>query len=600
MSEKFENLLNLALETGGQERSRTSLLNTGYDSMNGTWEVIVKYHGDIGPLQEYGIRIEELIAGYGILTVPETEMDRLAEMPEIEYVEIPKSFYYQAVNVRQEACIAAVTAREPFLTGEEVLIAVLDSGIDMQSEEFRNVDGSTRIVAIWDQSIVTGSEAVSGLRPPEGFYKGVEIGEAEINSFLIEMQRNGEGTLQQGIPGVPLMQSIGRDTSGHGTAVAGIAAGRYTGVAPGSRLLIVKMDSPQTADVMRAVTYALRTAAGLQLPLVINLSLGNTYGSHDGTSLLERFLDNAAEIGRTVIVVGAGNEGNSRGHYEGVLPVTDRGRNREDVQPVEVEIAVDNYQPSLSIQLWKNYRDEYNIYLQSPGGSSQVLDDRVEQGKYTFQAENTEVLAYLGEPIPYSTDQEILVQLIPANGNYINSGLWKLILEPVDVREGSFSIYLPSYVIRNEGTGFTRPSPTATFTIPSTASKVITVGAYNSIYENYADFSGRGYAPGERENIQVSRIQKPDLAAPGVDLLAPAVGGGYRQVTGTSFAAPIVSGSAALLMEWGIVRGNDDFLYGEKMKAYLQRGAGSIRGEDNYPNERVGWGALCVRASLPI
>lgn len=600
MTPKFENLLNLALETEPEERERSALLEVGYDSAEATWETIVKYHGSLEGLRAYDIQIEYLIAGYAILTVPEVAMEILAVTEEIEYVEMPKEFFYQQVDVRQGSCIGAVTSREPFLTGQGVLVAVLDSGIWMQSEEFREEDGRTKIVAIWDQTrtaLLPQTDAQEGefslpLEPPMGFYKGVEINEAQINAIL------QQSTASQSATGA-VLASIGRDNSGHGTAVAGIAAGRLTGVAPDSRLLIVKMDSPQTADVMRAVVYALQKARELRMPLVINLSLGNTYGSHDGTSLLERFLDNAAEIGRTVICVGAGNEGNSRGHY--VDSVFDQGRVEEQsgLQTREVEIAVDSYQPGLSIQLWKNYQDSYRIYLESPGGERQILDTNIQSGKYTFVLENTQVLAYLGEPGPYSVDQEIFAELLPRSGNYIASGLWKLILEPIDVRVGTFSAYLPSYVLRNEGTGFTRPSPLATFTIPSTAGRVITVAAYNSAYETYADFSGRGFALGLSDNIQSVRIQKPDLAAPGVDIIAPDTLGGYRQVTGTSFATPIVAGSAALLMEWGIIRGNDPFLYGEKMKAYLQKGARPLRSEQQYPNPRVGWGALCVYAALP-
>jgi subtilisin family serine protease len=140
-----------------------------------------------------------------------------------------------------------------------------------------------------------------------------------------------------------------------------------------------------------------------------------------------------------------------------------------------------------------------------------------------------------------------------------------------------------------------------TLTVPSTASKIVTVGAYNGSLEQYAPFSGRGLAEVSRENsITLAGFIKPDLVAPGVDIVAPDVRGGFSLVTGTSFATPIVSGSAALLMEWGIVRGNDNYLYGEKVKAYLRGGAQPIRGDREYPNERVGFGSLCLSESIPI
>lgn len=137
-----------------------------------------------------------------------------------------------------------------------------------------------------------------------------------------------------------------------------------------------------------------------------------------------------------------------------------------------------------------------------------------------------------------------------------------------------------------------------TMTIPSTAQKVISVGAIHPYYEAYADFSGRGEKI-NRENRLMFADSKPDLAAPGVDLFVPASEGSTQRVSGTSFATPLVSGAAALLMEWGIEKGNDPYLYGEKLKAYLRKGAKKLRGETDYPNERVGYGHLCMQASLP-
>lgn len=593
MNQKLEDILNLALETPLAEREQSENLNVGFDNTQQTWEMIAKYHGSLSALEQRGIVVEYLIAGYAILTVPDTLVDFVTELEEIEYVEKPKRFFYNQIGPIDDSCFPPVTLRTPFLNGEGVLLAVLDSGIDWMRQDFRRENGDTRIRFLWDQTLQGdengGAENETIGRPPTGFSLGVEFNEQQINAALVaatEQERYG------------ILPS--RDISGHGTAVAGIAAGRntesgYMGAAPQADLLIVKLGLPgelgfpRTTEIMRAVTYALTKANELQMPLVINLSFGNNYGSHDGSSLLERFLDNAAEIGRTVICVGSGNEGDSAGHLAG------------DVKENNVvELAVADYERTLNIQLWKNYSDVYRIFLKSPGGQETELPSVVQSGKYTLQLEQTKVLVYMGEPRPYAVAQEIYLDLIPVGRQYINSGVWSIRMEPITIVTGKYYFYLPGSAVRNAATGFFRPTPQVTLTVPSTAHKVITVGAYNPTYEAYAEFSGRGYGAGERSiGVVTSGLIKPDLVAPGVGILAPHTFGGYETFTGTSFATPIVTGSAALLMEWGIVQGNDTFLYGEKVKAYLRRGARPLRGENVYPNERVGWGALCVAESIP-
>ena len=593
MDQKLENILNLALETPEEEREQTESLNVGYSAETRSWELIVKYHGSLDRLREQNIVVEELIAGYAILTVPEALVDTVSDTPEIEYVEKPKRFYYGQTFPAGTSCFPPVTMRTPFLNGRGVLLAVLDSGITWDLEVFRKADGSTRIRYLWDQTVSEETGDVRYGKMPDGFSIGTEYTAEEINAAL-QMHTWDRYRL---IPS--------RDLSGHGTAVAGIAAGRsadglYTGAAPGAELIVVKLGAPgnnggveegfpRTTEILRGVTYALRKARQLNMPLVINLSFGNSYGSHDGSSLLERFLDNASEIGRTVICVGSGNEGAARGHFAG--NITRDGR---------VELAVSNYERNLNIQLWKNYSDVFRIRLQAPGGEEAELSTNIQGGKYSLELEQTRILVYLGEPLPYAVAQEIYLDMIPAEGSYINAGIWTIRLEPVVTVTGQYYLYLPAGSGIGESTGFYRATPQVTLTIPSTAAKVITVGAYDPVYDTYADFSGRGYADSTRTiGVAAAGLTKPDLVAPGVNIQAPDVYGSFTPVTGTSFATPIVSGAAALLMEWGIVRGNDPFLYGEKVKAYFRKGARPLRGETEYPNDRVGYGKLCVAESFP-
>ena len=467
--------------------------------------------------------------------------------------------------------------------------------------------GRSRIHYLWDQTlraeVVNANlmqapegpweEYAGKAAPPSGFSTGVEFDRERIDAAL----RTANPEL--------LVPSF--DTSGHGTAVAAIASaggnlseGRYQGVAPESGLIVVKLGSPRpdsfprTTELMRALAYMVRKAVSMGMPLAINLSFGNTYGSHDGTSLLERFLDNVAEIGRTVICVGSGNEGAAGGHVSGKLPVRGRAEGGIVNLPVKrAELNVGSYQSSVSVQLWKEYVDQFRVTLISPAGIREEIDT-LRTGMQTLLMEQTQILLYIGEPAPYSVNQEIYFDFLPS-GSYVNSGIWTFEMTPVHTVSGNYDFYLPSSNVLNEATRFFSPTPDKTMTIPSTASKVITVGAYSTVYESYADFSGRGYP---MQSIQGERTGqgtvKPDIAAPGVNITTIGPGNSFVQVSGTSFAAPFATGSAALMMEWGIVRGNDPYLYGEKVKAYLRRGAKPIRGEREYPNEKVGADGIIV------
>ena len=587
VNQKLENLLNLSLDTTAEERSRSSELETGYNPEEQTWELIVKYSGSLDAARELGALVEEMRNEYAILTVKESQIPLISALPQIEYIEKPKRLFFAINQAKAASCVNILQEAPPYLSGRGVLIAVLDSGLDYFHEAFRREDGTTRILELWDQT-------------QNRIYT-----EAEINRALESGSREAARQVVSSA-----------DVSGHGTAVAGIAAGdsrggaaernfesggrsngvaggstvpgMYRGIAYESDLLVVKLGTarpdgfPRTTELMRAVNYAVSFAAERFLPLVINISFGNTYGSHDGTSLLETFLDDIGNYGRTTILVGSGNEGAASGHTSGTLQM----RRTE-----EVEFTVSSYESSFSIQLWKAYSDQFTVSLQASSGE-RFGPFSEELGPVRFRYRKTQILLYYGKPGPYSTAQELYFDFIPDEGSYVEEGIWTFFLRPVSLVSGRYDFWLPSAGILNTATRFLRPTPDTTLTIPSTAAKVITVGAYNSFYNSYADFSGRGFT---RLTSQV----KPDIAAPGVNITAPAVNGGYQSVTGTSFATPVASGAAALLMQWGIVNGNDPFLYGEKVKAYLRRGARKLPGIAEYPNPMVGYGTLCVRDSLP-
>lgn len=581
-SQKQENLLSLAIDSTSQEREKSGILGVGVNESENRWEVIVKYHGNLERIANDEIQVELLIAGYAIVTLPAFFLEAFAELEEVEYIEKPKSLVYGLYAAKQNSCLVSVSVPVGDLSGKGVLLGVIDSGIDYFLEDFRNSEGS-RILFLWDQR--QEPEEAKEWRPPEGFRVGVEYTKAQIDRALAANSR------REALEIVPQ-----QDFTGHGTAVAAIAASSnperlLQGVAPEVELLVVKLgtsvesDFPSTTELMRAVTYMVRKSLELNRPLVINLSFGNTYGAHDGSSLLERFLDNASEIGRTCICVGAGNEGSSSGHFSAnVKEVT------------EVELAIAERESTTNVQLWKSYEDEFGIILTAPNKEEYRIELKKEPRRQEFIFDRTKVLIFAGEPSPYSTKQEIFFVFLPME-EYINSGIWSFRLEREKIVDGEFQMYLPPAIQRNNGTRFFRQNPGLTMTIPATSARVISVGAYNDSIDAYADFSGRGRQGGF--TYLATEGTKPDLAAPGIGILAAKVGGGTDSYTGTSFAAPMVAGSAALLMEWGMVRGNDVYLYGEKIKAYLRKGAKPIRGVSVYPNARVGWGALCVADSIP-
>lgn len=560
--QKIENQLNLALEATEREREKSVTLETGYNREDRTWELIVKYTGDLKRLALEGILVTELLNEYAILIVPESRIAWLAEIPEIEYIEKPKRLFFARADGKRASCMTHVQRPPLNLTGRGVLVAVLDSGVDYRHPEFLNADGTTRIRALWDQTL-------DGTLP-EGYQIGSEFTQEQINQALSN----------------PDSLPLTRDNSGHGTGVLAIAAGN-NGVAYESEIIVVRLGTPRTdgfprtTELMMGIDYVVRKALEYRMPVAINLSFGNTYGSHTGTSLLETYINDISNWWKSVICVGSGNEGAAAGHASGKL---------SGVEIQNVEFAISSYEPSISLQIWKNYTDTFDIYLIHPNGT--ILGPFYERpATQRYQAGRTELLVYYGEPSPYSIEQEIYIDFIPM-GDYIDAGIWNVRLVPKKIVDGTYRMWFPSSAAIGSATRFLRPRESDTLTIPSTASGVITVGAYNAATDAYADFSGRG--------AEILGNQgKPSLVAPGVDIETAAPDDRYLSQTGTSFATPFVTGAAALLMQWGITDENDLFLYGEKVKAYLQRGARPLPGFREYPNNQVGYGALCVEKSLP-
>lgn len=566
MGEKSDNSLSLALEIPQEELMKSQGLMTGFDSEEDVWELIVRYTGNLDKVREInGVDVRELSNGYAVLNVKKELIDEVANVEEITYIEKPTALIFSLLRGKQASCINEV--QQTFannenngLFGEGVIVGIADSGIDFTHEAFRNQDGTTRILNLWDQT-------------NDRVYNAEEINEALKSENPYES-----------------VNSV--DYSGHGTHVAGIAAGNFAenkndnlGIATKSSLVIVKMalagerSFPRTTQLMEAVDYMIKVAESYKMPLAMNLSFGNSYGSHDGTSLLSTYLDSMADGRRVSICVGAGNEGDSAGHAGGYV-----------FEPTDVEVQVSRFQKAFSIQLWKDFSDEFRVQIIAPSGF--IIDvTEIYNRAHKYETDETNVYVFYGTPKPYTQYQEIYFELIPVS-NYVKSGIWTIRLTPENIVTGRYDMWLPEGGIINENTSFLRPDPDITLTVPSTSSKVISVGAYNSSNDVMASFSGRGFT---RETNQV----KPDIVAPGVNISSASNTGGVSVRTGTSMATPFVCGSAALMMEWGIVRGNDPFLYGQKLNSYLIKGSRKLPGFTRWPNEQAGWGALCVSESIP-
>lgn len=534
-------------------------------------EVIVKYNGDIVRVAELlGGTAEKLSDRYAVITAESDRIEDLYRFTEIEDIESAKRIYFETNFNLSSSCIGTVQEKNSFaLTGRGVAAGIIDSGIDYTHLDFRNDDGTSRILALWDQTI-DGA-------PPEGFNEGSEYTNNMINLALASSE--------------PFDVVPSKDNIGHGTAVAGIAAGNgsasdgeNSGVAPLCDLIVVKVGQKgndffaQTTEIMRAVRYVIDKAREYAKPVAINLSFGMNNGAHDGGSLFEEFLSEVSNEWKCVIVAPTGNEGAAGHHYSG------RVGNGETKN---IEFFTASGIAGFYLTLWKNFADRFAVELIFPGGMSSGIIDIENQIK-TVRYGGIVLTVIYGQPTRYSADQEVYFDVSSESGS-MNAGAWILRIVPVDIVDGSFEIWLPTLEEATGRTYFSGPDVYGTMTIPATARKLVRVAGYNDRIGSIAPFSGVG----RRDSTD----QLPDVAAPAVNILTARVGGGYDSFTGTSFAAPFVTGSAALMMEWAIINGNSPFFYGERIRAFLRLGAKRSSGTV-YPNPQFGYGRLCLSTTL--
>ena len=516
--------------------------------INIDYEVVVKYSGDILRLEnELNVNIEILSPIYAIISSNDPDIfNELLKYKEIEYIEKPFILETQDTQSFSSTGITNFKNRSG-LTGEGTIIGLIDSGIDYTLPIFKDINGNSKILYYWDQSIIG--------TPPEGFKEGTLYTNEDINKAI-----NGEIF-------IPVSA-----TSSHGTHVAGIAAG----IATDAKLIVIRVGNIATdyysrsTEFMRAIKFILDKSLELNMPVSINISYGSNEGSHRGLSLFEQYIDDMCLYWKNNIMVAAGNNRDKGGHKH--IKLEDRIE--------EVELTIGSNETIININIWPSFVDDFNVYLVNPS-NQRTQPISLTSGEVRNSIGTTRIKGYFYPIAPYSLQRRITFQL--TTSSQITPGIWKIVFTPINIVDGNINIYLPTSEGLSKDTRFLTPTTELTVTVPGTASRVLTVGSYNSRTDTASVFSGEG-------DIEFC-VSKPDILAPGEDIISYLPGGSQGALSGTSMATPHVTGVCSLFHQWGIINNNDPFLYSAKLKALLLK---SARRKSNivYPNNLRGFGFL--------
>lgn len=491
------------------------------------------------------------------------------------YNSIPKCYSLLDIEAMNQAGILQIQNYPTLnLQGTGVMIGLIDTGIDYQNPIFRNLDGSTRIAGIWDQTVQTG-------QPPEGFLYGSEYTRTQIDEALVSDN--------------PLTIVPSEDQNSHGTFLASIAAGganeenQFIGAAPDAVIAVVKLKEAkqylkdfygiaartscyQENDVMLGIEYLDQLANEEGLPLVICIAVGTNMGGHSGLSPLSGLLEVYSNISNRAVVIAAGNEANQRHHYQGRLA------NNNAVE--EVEIQVGENVSGFTMELWTENPNLMEVTLLSPsGGSTSRLPlRRDETFDYRYVFEGTTVSITYKLFLERSNAELVIFQI-----RNPTPGIWRIRVEPVQVTEGIFHIWLPMREFVSGETYFLRPNPDTTFTEPGSTISAMTVGFYDGNDKSIAISSGRGYTRGN--------IIKPNFVAPGVNVTGAITRNLFTERTGSSIAAGITAGAVALLLEWILYQLGEESVDSIQIRNLLTLGTERVSGE-TYPNRTWGYGML--------
>ncbi|MDK0706737.1 MAG: S8 family peptidase [Clostridium perfringens] len=540
----------------------TSLIEQ-YSPNNGEIELVVLYGDNFlrfkNSVDAIGAKVEDLGYGFGILIIKVNDLNRIIELEGLQYIELPKILYTSAYDSNRASCIPSVWNNYN-LTGEGILVGFLDTGIDYTHNAFKDAEGNTRIEYIYDLE------------------NGVVYDKNKINEAL-----KSEDPFS-------IVPEI--DLSGHGTHVAGIACAGGNinfdnyGVAYKSSIAMVKITGENSlraalsTQLMRGLKFLMDKSNEINKPLVVNISLSTNDGSHNGSSLLEKYIQTFTQLQKAVIVVAAGNEGNSAHHVGGKM------KKEEDL-----DLNIGDGEKGIILDFFKPVLVDVSVEVISPTGISTGPIELSESYKERFVGRE-KIVVYSTGPKPFDIQGQTTISILPL-GDTITSGGWRIIVRKLNNYEGYFDIWLPIAEGLNERTRFLQPSVYNTLGIPATVEGVISVGSYNFLNNNLSAFSGRGV-------VRPEWLIKPDLVAPGENILSTVEEQGFDTKSGTSMAAPQVSGICALLFEWGIIRNNDPFLYGERIKYYLIKGAKRTIFGEAYPNPDLGYGFVCLDRTMEL
>ncbi len=526
--------------------------------------------------------IQRIDEDFDIMYYPREGLPPLS-IKDYSYAEIPKCFGLLDRTALEASGILQLQIQPALqLTGDGVLIGFIDTGIDYTNSLFRYEDGSTRIVSIWDQTIEDGTT-------PLGILYGAQYNSEDINKAL-----ESENPYEI----VPT-----RDTNGHGTFLAGVAAGGmdldndFSGAAPNAQIAVVKLKEAkqylkdfffikegvpayQENDIMLAISYLNALANVKNVPLVICIGLGSANGSRAGESHLSAYLNYLCTRRQRAIVVATGNEAGARHHFAGQLT--------KDMEYEEVEINVAENSKGFCAELWAQAPELFDVAVVSPTGEvlEKIVARRGATESYNFIFEGTTV------SVDYRFGAKITGSLlIFFRFENATRGIWKIRVYPKEISEGLYNIWLPLRQFTEGDIFFLRSNPDITLTVPSAASQVISVGAYSAVNRSIDADSGRGYS--------TSGVVKPEFAAPGVNVYGPDRRGNYIRQTGTSVAAAITAGAVAQVMQWAIVERNAPGITNATIKNLLIRGT-TEPAPLKYPNTSWGYGALNVYQSFDL